>query len=414
VRLEARREEIEQALLARVYGIADPTESGDHAYIDGFRGAAAAAVDFSLATLESSRDDLPLVPPVLLSQARRAAHNGVGLDTVLRRYTAGYALLVDFLVEEFERDGTHRAPALRRMLATGSSAFDLLLAAVGEEHARELQGRLNHSHRRRHADRVNRLLAGELIDTTELSYELSGWHVSVVAQGVDAESSIRGVADELSCRVLTVAQPEGRSAGWLGARQAIDVGQVVCAFNRQAEMSVGIGEAGEGLTGWRLSHRQAVAALSTMRTGARGPVRYADAALLASAKADELLSTSLRMLFLGPLDLERDRGKVARETLRAYFKAERNVSSAAAILGVKRHTVTKRLRMVEERLGKTLSKFSPEVELALRVEEFDSPTVAAGPARHPRASFAKKTDIPTAKPKTSTESEPQWSSAPAK
>jgi len=379
-RLRARHEEIVQALLTRVYGIADPPESGDHAYLDGFRSAAAAAVDFSLATLESSQDDLPLVPPILISQARYAARNGVGLDIVLRRYTAGHALLVDFLVEESERDGT-RQPTLRRMLATGSSAFDRLLATVSEEHARESQARLNHSHQRRRAERVDRLLAGELVDTTELSYEFSGWHVSVITHKSDADSSIRAVADELSCGVLTVVQPDGRISGWLGAREYIDVGQIMCAFNRQTEMSVGIGEAGEGLTGWRLSHRQAVAAFSTVRTGAGGPVRYADTALVASARGDELFSTSLRMLFLDPLEFERDRGAVARETLRAYFKAERNVSSAAAILGVKRHTVTKRLRMIEERLGRPLSRFSSEVELALRMERFDAPVVAAGPGR---------------------------------
>ena len=84
---------------------------------------------------------------------------------------------------------------------------------------------------------------------------------------------------------------------------------------------------------------------------------------------DELLASSLRKLYLEPLEAERDGGEVARETLRAYFAADRNVSSAAAILDVERRTVSNRLRSIEQRLGRQLSSCAVELSIALRLEQ---------------------------------------------
>jgi DNA-binding PucR family transcriptional regulator len=58
---------------------------------------------------------------------------------------------------------------------------------------------------------------------------------------------------------------------------------------------------------------------------------------------------------------------VARRTLRAYFAAERNVSSAAAALGVRRQTITSRLHVIEERLGRSLGVYATELDAALRL-----------------------------------------------
>jgi hypothetical protein len=218
-------------------------------------------------------------------------------------------------------------------------------------------------------------LAGELIDATELSYELDGWHVGVVARGGDLEGRLRSVARELSLQVLVAARPDALVWGWLGARCRPDPDQVAGLLAIGGSQGViGVGEAAKGLFGWRLTHRQATAAFTVSGPEEPSPMRYADVVLVTAAHRDELLSASLRMLFLAPLDAEGDRGDTARETLRAYFGAERSVSSAAAILGVKRHTVTKRLRSIEERLGRPLARFSMEIELALRLEDSGDPT----------------------------------------
>lgn len=100
-----------------------------------------------------------------------------------------------------------------------------------------------------------------------------------------------------------------------------------------------------------------------------GLVRYTDVALLASALRDDTLAGSLEGLYLAPLAEERDGGAALRRTLRAYFMAGRNVSSAAAALGVSRQTVNSRLRAIEERIGRPLDACTAELETALRLRD---------------------------------------------
>jgi DNA-binding PucR family transcriptional regulator len=129
-----------------------------------------------------------------------------------------------------------------------------------------------------------------------------------------------------------------------------------------------VGEPGEGPAGWRLSHRQAKAALPIAERRGEPVLRYADVVLLTSILRDDLVTTSLHQLYLEPLEAAADGGKVARETLRAYFSAERNISSAAVALGVDRRTVTNRIRAIEELFGRPLKDIAAELETALRLD----------------------------------------------
>jgi DNA-binding PucR family transcriptional regulator len=95
---------------------------------------------------------------------------------------------------------------------------------------------------------------------------------------------------------------------------------------------------------------------------------------------DELLATSLRQLYLDPLRGERDGGVVAMNTLRAYFAASGNASSAAAALGISRRTVGSRLAAIEDRLDLRLDAASAEIETALRLDEIEG---RAGPETQP-------------------------------
>jgi len=83
------------------------------------------------------------------------------------------------------------------------------------------------------------------------------------------------------------------------------------------------------------------------------------------------LATSLSQLFLTPLTEECDGGEAAKDTLRAYYRASGNASSAAAALGVHRRTVTARLEAIEERLGRRLDTISAEIETALRLDALE-------------------------------------------
>ncbi len=357
------------AIATRVYAISDPHDVADPGYLQGLNAALAAAIDYRLAVVEVGERQAPAVPPVLLAQARLDARDGVPLDTVLRRYFAGNTLFGDFLVEEAERAEVSGA-ALRRLLGAQATLSDRLLEAVSEEHVREAKNRPTSAAEWRR-ECVKSLIAGELVDHSQLGYDLDAHHLALMAKGEGAPEAMRVLAGKLDRRLLAVRREEEPVwACWLGGWSPLEAEQALRALGEISldRVFVTVGEPGEGLTGWRLSHRQAKAALPIAERREQSVLRYADVALLASILRDDLVATSLRQLYLEPLERARDGGKVARETLRAYFAAERNLSSSAAVLGVDRRTVTNRIRAIEDLFGRPLKDFATELETALQLD----------------------------------------------
>ena len=83
-------------------------------------------------------------------------------------------------------------------------------------------------------------------------------------------------------------------------------------------------------------------------------------------------SRRFRRLYLAPLEEGRD-GDNLRNALRAYFQAGRNVSSAAAALGLNRRTLSKRLQAAERILGRPLESLAADLEIALSLEALEPP-----------------------------------------
>jgi hypothetical protein len=371
-RLRTRRGEIATAILIRVYSVSNPADA-DSDYATSLRSAVATALDFGISAIERGAEDALPVPAELLGQARLAALNGVSLETVMRRYFAGFALLGDFLIQETQDGDLFDGATLQRLMAGLSILLDHIVAAVSDEHSRAVHGGGGPTEELR-AGQVRRLLAGELLDATELAYDFKAWHLGLLAAGAGAVAATRELADALEWRLLIVPAGEETHWAWLGSSRETDPETLQCLVLRDlpATASLAIGEPAQGMEGWRLTHRQALAASPIALRRPGESVRYADVALLVSILRDDLLAKSLRQLFLAPLSEERDGGRVLRETLRAYFVAERNVSSAAAALGVNRNTVTNRLRTGEQRLGRSLGSSGTEVEAALRLDAVDS------------------------------------------
>ena len=371
-RMRERRGEIEQATLVRVRSIPDPAERPGTEYTDALPAVVAAALDYGIEALERSEDNPAPIPTALLSQARLAARHGVKLETVHRRYLAGYTLLGDFLIEESERGGPLDGASLKRLLRVQAAVLDRLIAAVSEEYEREAKAKPG-SAEQRLSKLVEQLLEGRRLDTSGLPYEFEAIHVGLVARGPDAEAAVRELARPFDRRLLLVARGEETVWAWLGGKRALDPEELKCTLssNSPPDLRLTVGEPAEGLGGWRFSHRQAKAAMPIALRSPGPVVRYADVALLASVLQDELLATSLRQIYLKPLEAERDGGEVARETLRAYFACGRNVTSASAVLGVSRRTVTSRMRAIEERLECSFEGATAEIEAALLLHDLE-------------------------------------------
>jgi hypothetical protein len=368
-RLQARFAEIEESVRLRVSAIAGPGEIDDPEYVYGFRAAVPAAIGYGLNAVGSGEEHPPPVPVEVLAQARVAARYSVSLDTVIRRYVAGRDELSRLLIEEVERDGSLRA-GLTSLLASLGAAFDRLLAGLGAEYEQESRGRLGSS-RARHATRIKRLLAGEQIDTSNLNYDLGAYHLGLVTEGPDAPAAVRDLTRTLDGRLLLSHDAGDAVWAWIGLRGPVsreDLDRALQAIWRDAG-PLAIGEIGTGFSGWQLTNSQARSAFPFALRDQRRVARYVDHALVTSMARDEILTASLREIYIVPLERARDGGATERQTLRAYFAAGRNGNTAAAALGVSRQTVSNRLHSVEKRIGLSLLTCATDLELALRLAD---------------------------------------------
>ena len=343
------------------------------------RAAVAENVDYCLMGVEQGEGWLGSIPPAAVAQAQRAARNGVSLDKVLLRYNAGHAALEEFVMQEAERSElASQGIELRHMLRTqGALRLDHFTASIAIEYQQELE-RAAHSPELRRRERVQKLLAGGQFDGTELGYELNdAWHLGVIAMGARAKETILGLAAGLGRRApLSVSASEKTVWAWFGSERRIASTAIepLLSAKERAGASLAIGEPGWGLDGWRLTHRQAQAAmLIAQRRPQKGLTRYADVALVAAVLRDKEFAQSLVEIHLSPLENQSDGGAVSRETLRAYFAAGCNAATAAAALGVARHTVERHLHTIEEMLGRLLHTCHAELEVALLVEELGEP-----------------------------------------
>jgi hypothetical protein len=369
-RLRSRSAEIEDAIFNRVRALASPAESEDAEYRAGLRATVAESVDYALTSIERGEESTGAIPPAAAAQARRSARSGVGLDTVLRRYAAG-----DRLVGEIIMDEAGRFPneALRHVLRTQSPHVDRLMASVAAEYMAELE-LMRRSPSQRLAERVRRLLADdEPFDPDGLDYEFEAWHLGLIVTGAGADVAARTLATEASREALVVKRGEETTWAWLGGRERLEVGEVegFLAAGALGDVTLAVGEPRWGVDGWRLTHHEAQAAQQVMLRRPRPLIQASNVILLAAVLRDEPLAKSLRQTYLAPLDEHGDSGIVLRETLRAYFAAGFNAATAAAALEIDRHTVQRRLRKVEEALGRLLPSCHAELEVALSLEELD-------------------------------------------
>ena len=372
-RLWARRSEIGEAVFARFRALGfDPAEGEDAEYVAGSRAAVTETLDYALGAIERGEEWFGAIPPAAVAQARRAARNGVNLDKVLLRNNAGHTVLEDFVMQEV--DFASQSIVLRGVFGTLGALLDHFTALLAHEYQREVE-RTAHLPELRRVERVQRLLAGAPNDTTELGYEFDAEHLGVIAVGAKAGETVRALAAGLGRALLSVSPSEETVWAWFGGRRTLDIadfGRLVSA-KAPAGVSVAVGGSGRGIDGWRLTHRQAQAAMLVARRRSQRLTRYADVSLLAAVLRDPELARSLVEVHLSPLDGQKD-SAVSRDTLRAYFAAGCNAATAAATLRVDRHTVERRLHTIETKLGRLLHTRRAELEMALRLEELSDPT----------------------------------------
>jgi hypothetical protein len=361
-RLEARHREIADGLLTRLRSLTGASLDAD---LDETRAFIDLILEYGFSSIGAGKEAPLGVPARLLLQAREAAQARVPIDTILRRYFASFTLMNSFFFEEADQLGL-KTSTLYELMHDQLLLFDHLVASIARAYWDEGEKLRHGGPERKLVESVQALLDGQLIDATSIAYDFDGHHVGAVGAGEKAAETLRALASRLDRRLLLVKPTAEVVWAWFGGSRALTWGDIEPQLPVRSGVALSFGGPGAGLSGWRLTHRQAKAALS-VAVRKDMIVQYFDVALHASVIQDDLLSTSLREIYLEPLSSGRD-GEMLRKTLSAYFEAGRNVSSAAALLGVKRHTVTNRLRTVEDILGRPLGACAVALELALDIE----------------------------------------------
>ena len=356
--------------MTRIRNLTEPSEEEDPAYTVGLQNAVAAGMGYAIEGIERGREWLVPIPLAATSQARRAARAGVSLDIVLRRYFVGNKALEEFIVAEAEGVSSQ---VLCQILADQGWHMDRMMETVATEYEDELE-QVRRSSTQREAERIVELVKSDSpIVPVDIDYDFGIWHVGVILRGRDPDLAARSLAARSGYRSLHVARDREIAWTWLSSirRPSSKRLEGFLTENTPPEISVAIGEPREGLKGWRLTHREAEAALRITLKKPQGLTRGRDVILLVGTMRDETLVRSLLDTYLLPLTDPDDPGRTLVKTLRAYFSAAGNAAAAAVSLGVTRHTVHRRIRTIEETLGQPLHTCQAELQVALQIEELD-------------------------------------------
>ncbi|HLI32765.1 MAG TPA: helix-turn-helix domain-containing protein [Solirubrobacteraceae bacterium] len=378
-RLRARNPALREAIFERMCAVGTPVDRGDAPYLASLRGAVAAGLEAALEGIETGDPERPRFAPEIVDHIRLAARRGVDLEQSLRRCVAGELLLGELIMEEAPAIS---AETLREIARLQGPIVDRMMALLVSEHRAERE-RLAAEPGRRRRQIVEALLAGESADSELLGYDLRATHLALVGVGAGAKAALTALRGRLRCAALIVDQSAGCAWAWLSLAAAGGAGEVAAALRglAGAGAAIGVGEPCAGVEGFRESHRQAQAALRVAMVREGGHARFGEHCLTAAALADELLCRHLARTYIAPLRaLERGEGEVCA-ALRAYLDSGCNAASAASALGVDRHTIQRRVRRVEERLGKALHACLAELKLALALTELEAVPANAQPPR---------------------------------
>jgi hypothetical protein len=370
--LRARRPEIELAITTKIGELPIPVEEDDVAYAAGLTHAVEAGVAYALEGIAQGREWSAPAPPAAVDQVHRAARVGVDLDIILRQCFLGGKVLDEFVLAEAEGIPSQ---LLREILGDQGALIDRLIELVVTEYEGEVK-RLRKTTAQRQAEQVVALLRGNgPLTPIDIDYDFSAWHVGTILRGRSPDLAARSLAQESGCRSLHVIRDRETAWVWFSSARhhSLKRWDALLATNTPPQISVAVGEPREGLDGWRLTHREAEVALRVMLRKPERLTRGRDVILLSGIMRDETLVRSLLDAYLLPLTNAGDPTKTLLQTLRAYFTSAGNAVAAAALLGVTRHTVQRRIRAVEETLGQPIHTCQAELQVALQIEELNEP-----------------------------------------
>jgi PucR C-terminal helix-turn-helix domain/GGDEF-like domain len=374
----ARRDELGDEMVERIReGVPEFAEFGGPELWEVVRASCVANLETGLTSLAGDRALPDSIPNDARDLALLTARADLSVAALLGSYRVGHRMIWRAWADAIEREAPNHEARREALTAVSDFLFgyvDRLATFLTTEHTAE-RDRFMRSREQRRTQLVRDVIDGADPDPAEamreLDYDLRLEHLALVIRGADPERVARDLGRTLDApHRLVISLARDTAWAWLGRTRPFELPERVEALEGAV---VSTGDPAPGSAGFRRSHRQARDAHAVaLRAHSQGAlVRYDEVALESLIGDDERAGDFIARELRG-LDGADARSARLRETLRAYFASGQNASAAAALLGVHEHTVSYRLRTIEERLGRPVTARRAELETALRLLELRS------------------------------------------
>jgi DNA-binding PucR family transcriptional regulator len=329
-------------------------------------------------------------PPAAIDYAREFVRRGLPLDSLLRAYHIGQATFFGRWSQKAHTDISDPYELVDATELGANWTFEFvetLSAGLVRRYAEERE-RWVRSAAAVRAQVVDALLAGEPVgvdaSSRRLGYELSRnhqafavWSDASADGGEEALAMLERAALEIvgslgAAAPLLVPRARLLVAGWVGWRgdRALEVEPIQLDRREFPGVLAAFGSPGQGVRGFRRSHREALHArrVAQLTHRSAGSVtRYADVALAALATADVEHAREFVVTELGQLAAGDDQSRRLSATLRIYLEENMSPLRASQRLGVHENTITNRIRAAQELLRHPIEHRSSELLVALRL-----------------------------------------------
>ena len=384
--IEGQMGDIGARLIAEVDARGLLADGFDRQLLAPLRRAATAELHAGMRAFSLDRR-LPEAPPAETGDlARQAARARVPLAILIRVYMVALGVYWEAIFDAIL--ASRAATSVQNdLVRVGTRFLQEFVAHISGLAADEYSDERDRTVRRRTLRRlatVRDVLAGTASSGAGLDYDLRRSHCGIVATGVGAEDVLASLRVEPGLVVLAVPDDDTVWSWMSGDAAALAAGERVLGATAAENVRIGIGRVQTGLEGFRITHRQALAAHALALSLARPVVTYREVALETLAGgvgsvAAQFIQDELAGLMRGPQSRLLD-------TLRSYLDAGQNGTVAATRLGVSPRTVSHRLAQIEDALGYPVAVRAVELNTALRLHalaeearEASAPQIALRP-----------------------------------
>jgi PucR C-terminal helix-turn-helix domain/GGDEF-like domain len=359
-----------------------------HAALEDSVRASVRAMTLRWVDAERHRPGEPVpvdVPPAAIDVARDLVRHGVDISHLL----TGYRAAQNVGCRRWLHAAAQASPpemviavadfGLTSIYAWVDGALDLITSQIARERDELVGGMLS-----RRLETATLIIEGapisEEVARSRLGYALSGWHTAVVLSSSSAdheqgllEATGRSLALRAGLRPPLILSASATTTWvWLGSDRPLEPDMLRGAMDEAAPGVHGsAGSSRTKMTGFRLSHREAVATRRIAERSGTGEqftayndVRFAVLASQDDEAAEQFVADTLGQLAGADI--------VLREALRIFLQEDANTARTAVRLFTHRNTVLNRIERAERLLPRPLAGRRLHVALALELQRWSS------------------------------------------